>query len=76
MMWTSLNLKKAWMMWSSACVNQVGVEVNSASKQLLMYVSGLGPALAAAIVEYRNAHGVFDSREGLKKVPKLGSQGF
>ncbi len=59
-----------------SCVNQVGVEVNSASKQLLMYVSGLGPALAAAIVEYRNVHGVFDSREGLKKVPKLGSKAY
>jgi protein Tex len=59
-----------------SCVNQVGVEVNSASKQLLMYVSGLGPALASALVEYRNAHGAFDSREGLKKVPKLGSKAF
>ena len=59
-----------------SCVNQVGVEVNSASKQLLMYVSGLGPALAAALVEYRNAHGAFDSRDALKKVPKLGSKAF
>jgi len=59
-----------------SCVNQVGVEVNSASKQLLMYVSGLGPALAAALVEYRNANGAFDSREGLKKVPKLGIKAF
>ncbi len=59
-----------------SCVNQVGVEVNSASKQLLMYVSGLGPALAAAIVEYRNVYGVFDSREKLKKVPKLGPKAF
>jgi uncharacterized protein len=59
-----------------SCVNQVGVEVNSASKQLLMYVSGLGPALAAALVEYRNAHGAFDSRDGLKKVPKLGAKAF
>ena len=59
-----------------SCVNQVGVEVNSASKQLLMYVSGLGPALAAALVEYRNTHGAFDSREGLKKVSKLGSKAF
>lgn len=59
-----------------SCVNQVGVEVNSASKQLLMYVSGLGPALAAAIVEYRNTQGVFTSREGLKKVPKLGAKAF
>jgi uncharacterized protein len=59
-----------------SCVNQVGVEVNSASKQLLMYVSGLGPALAAAIVEYRNVNGMFESRESLKKVPKLGSKAF
>lgn len=59
-----------------SCVNQVGVEVNSASKQLLMYVSGLGPALAAALVEYRNVHGAFESREGLKKVPKLGAKAF
>lgn len=59
-----------------SCVNQVGVEVNSASKQLLMYVSGLGPALAQAIVAHRNEHGVFKSREGLKTVPKLGSKAF
>ena len=59
-----------------SCVNQVGVEVNSASKQLLMYVSGLGPALAAAIVEYRNTQGAFDSRDALKKVPKLGAKAF
>jgi len=59
-----------------SCVNQVGVEVNSASKQLLMYVSGLGPALAAAVVEYRNVHGVFESRDALKKIPKLGSKAF
>ena len=59
-----------------SCVNQVGVEVNSASKQLLMYVSGLGPALAAALVEYRNTHGAFGSREGLMQVPKLGAKAF
>jgi len=59
-----------------SCVNQVGVEVNSASKQLLMYVSGLGPALALAIVEFRNTHGAFESREALKKVPKLGAKAF
>jgi len=57
-------------------VNQVGVEVNSASKQLLMYVSGLGPALAQAVVTYRNEHGAFKSREELKSVPKLGSKAF
>jgi len=59
-----------------SCVNQVGVEVNSASKQLLMYVSGLGDALAGGLVDYRNIHGVFNSREELKKVPKLGSKAF
>jgi len=59
-----------------SCVNQVGVEVNSASKQLLMYVSGLGPALAQALVEFRNTHGAFDSREALKKVPKLGNKAY
>ncbi len=57
-------------------VNQVGVEINSASKQLLMYVSGLGPALAQAIVHYRDEHGAFKSREEVKKVPKLGAKAF
>jgi len=71
-----LKLKKSLDDVVISCVNQVGVEVNSASKQLLMYVSGLGPALAAALVEYRNANGPFVSREGLKKVPKLGSKAF
>lgn len=59
-----------------SCVNQVGVEVNSASKQLLMYVSGLGAALAGSLVDYRNTEGAFNSREELKKVPKLGSKVF
>ncbi len=59
-----------------SCVNRVGVEVNTASKQLLMYVSGLGPQLAKAIVEYRNEHGPFRSREELKKVPRLGPKAF
>ncbi len=57
-------------------VNQVGVEVNSASKQLLMYVSGLGPALAQAIVQYRDENGTFTSRSEFKKVPKLGAKAF
>ena len=57
-------------------VNQVGVEVNSASKQLLMYVSGLGPALAAAIVSYRDKEGAFKSRDEIKNVPKLGAKAF
>ncbi len=58
------------------CVNGVGVEVNTASKQLLMYVSGLGPQLAGNVVEYRNTNGGFRSREALKKVPKLGPKTF
>ncbi len=59
-----------------SCVNHVGVEVNTASKQLLTYVSGLGPQLAKGIVEYRNEHGPFKSREGLKQVPRLGPKAF
>lgn len=59
-----------------SCVNRVGVEVNTASKELLGYVSGLGPGLAKAIVGYRNEHGPFGSREELKKVPRLGPKAF
>lgn len=59
-----------------SCVNAVGVEVNTASKQLLTYVSGLGPALAQNIVNYRNEHGAFASRAALKKVPRLGDKAF
>ena len=59
-----------------SCVNAVGVEVNTASKQLLTYVSGLGPHLAKGIVGYRNEHGPFRSREGLRKVPRLGPKAF
>ncbi len=57
-------------------VNSVGVEINTASKQLLMYVSGLGPALAKSIVEYRDEQGAFESRNDLKKVPRLSSKVF
>lgn len=60
----------------SSCVNQVGVELNSASKQLLMYVSGLGPALAQAVVEHRNQHGAFATREELKAIPRLSVKVF
>ena len=60
----------------SSCVNAVGVEVNTASPQLLTYVSGLGPQLAANIVAYRNEHGPFEAREGLRKVPRLGPKAF
>jgi uncharacterized protein len=59
-----------------SCVNGVGVELNTASKQLLAYVSGLGPALAASIVAYRNENGPFKSRAELKKVPRLGEKAF
>ena len=54
----------------ASCVNSVGVELNTASGQLLSYVSGLGPRLAKAIVEYRNDNGPFASRQSLKKVPR------
>ena len=59
-----------------SCVNNVGVELNTASGELLSYVSGLGPRLAKAIVEYRNSYGPFASRESLKKVPRLGPKAF
>jgi uncharacterized protein len=59
-----------------SCVNGVGVEVNTASKQLLTYVSGLGPKLAQSIVEFRNENGAFKSREELKKVPRLKNKAF
>jgi uncharacterized protein len=59
-----------------SCVNAVGVELNSASKQLLTYVSGLGPALAQNIVEYRNENGPFRSRKELLKVPRMGEKVF
>ncbi len=59
-----------------SCVNQVGVNLNTASQHLLMYVSGLGPALAKNIVDYRRENGVFTSRAQLKKVPRLGPAAF
>ncbi len=59
-----------------SCVNAVGVEVNTASKQLLAFVSGVGIALAANIIEYRNTHGAFQSREKLKQVPRFGPKAF
>jgi uncharacterized protein len=58
------------------CVNNVGVNVNTASKYLLTYVSGLGPQLAQNIVDYRKQNGSFESREELKKVPRLGAKAF
>ncbi len=59
-----------------SCVNAVGVELNTASKQVLAYVSGLGPSLAQQIVNYRMANGPFRSRKELKKVPRLGDKAF
>ncbi len=59
-----------------SCVNAVGVELNTASKQLLTYVSGLGPQLAENIVNYRNENGSFKDRAALKKVPRLGEKAF
>ncbi len=59
-----------------SCVNAVGVEVNTASKELLSYVSGLGASLAKNIVAYRNENGAFTSRSQLKKVPRLGDKAY
>lgn len=59
-----------------SCVNQVGVELNTASKQLLMYVSGIGPALAQAIVDNRNKNGRFESRDDIRRVSGLGAKAF
>lgn len=59
-----------------SCVNAVGVELNTASKQLLSYVSGIGPTLAKSIVEYRDANGPFKSRKELMDVPRLGEKAF
>ena len=59
-----------------SCVNLVGVDLNTASSHLLQYVSGLGPALAKNIVDYRREHGAFTSRAQLKKVPRLGPAAY
>jgi len=59
-----------------SCVNAVGVEVNTASEEILAYVSGLGPQLAGNIIRFRNEKGAFPSRESLKEVPRLGPKAF
>ena len=69
-------LKNQLDMTVESCVNQVGVDLNTASPHLLQYVSGLGPALAKNIVEYRRQNGAFTSRAQLKKVPRLGPSAF
>ena len=58
------------------CVNAVGVNINSASKSLLSYVSGIGPKLAENIFDYRAKHGVFKSRKDILKVPRLGGKAY
>jgi len=58
------------------CVNQVGVNINTASKSLLSYVSGLNATVAQNIVEYRSKNGAFQSRQDLKKIPRLGEKTF
>jgi uncharacterized protein len=59
-----------------SCVNAVGVELNTASQQLLSYVSGVGPTLASNIITYREEHGGFKSRKQLHEVPRLGDKAF
>lgn len=69
-------LKKSLDLTVESCVNTVGVNLNTASKHLLTYVSGLGPALAQNIVDYRAENGPFDSRKALLKVPRLGAKAY
>jgi uncharacterized protein len=69
-------LKKALDDVVESCVNSVGVEVNTASMELLTHVSGLGPVLAANIIAYRNEHGPFGDRRRLLKVPRLGAKAY
>ena len=69
-------LKNALSFVVESCVNSVGVNVNTASLQLLSYVSGLGPALAKNIIAYRTENGDFTSRSELMKVPRMGEKAF
>jgi uncharacterized protein len=69
-------LKEALDQTVISCVNSIGVQVNTASIPLLSYIAGLGPSLAANIVQYREQHGPFKSRDSLKKVPRLGDKAF
>ena len=69
-------LKKSLDQTVENCVNQVGVNLNTASKHLLTYISGLGPSLAQNIVNYRTKNGAFKSRKELLKVPRLGEKAF
>lgn len=69
-------LKKSLDLTVESCVNSVGVNLNTASKHLLTYVSGLGPTLAQNIIDYRTTNGAFSSRSQLLKVPRLGPSAF
>ena len=71
-----LKLKEALNHTVENCVNLVGVNVNTASRHLLTYVSGLGPVLAQNIVDYRTSNGPFHSRKELLKVPRMGAKAF
>lgn len=73
---TQSQLQKALTRVVESCVNQVGVNLNTASTSLLKYVSGVGPAIAANIVEHREKNGLFKNRDELMKVPKLGSKAY
>ncbi|MCQ2285789.1 MAG: RNA-binding transcriptional accessory protein [Bacteroidales bacterium] len=69
-------LQKALAETVESCVDKVGVEVNTASKELLSYVSGVGPTLAQKIIDYRNENGPFSARTDLKKIPRFGEKAF
>lgn len=69
-------LKNALDFTVESCVNSVGVELNTASKELLQYVSGIGPILAKNIINYRKEHGVFRNKSELKKVKRFGEHAF
>jgi uncharacterized protein len=69
-------LKRSLDQTVESCVNKVGVNLNTASKHLLTYVSGLGPQLAQNIVEWRKVNGAFNSRKQLNEVPRLGAKAF
>ncbi len=69
-------LKKSLDQVVESCVNMVGVNINTASKHLLTYVSGLGPTLAQNIVDFRAKNGPFQARKDLKKVPRLGDKAY
>lgn len=71
-----IKLKRSLDTVVESCVNTVGVNLNTASKSLLTYVSGLGPTIAQNIINYRNENGAFKSRAALKKVSRLGDKAF